>query len=64
MYEEKEGCIILKSLRRMLRKLGESRTVNDCKVMIARFDVNDCKVMIARLAQQFCYASIYLSNDY
>ena len=37
MYEEKEGCI---SLRRMLSKLGESRTVNDCKVMIARFDVN------------------------
>ena len=42
MYEEKEGsgCITPKSLRRMLSKLGESRTVNDCKVMIARFDVN------------------------
>ena len=40
MYEEKEGCITPKSLRRMLSKLGESRTANDCKVMIARFDVN------------------------
>ncbi|PWA34190.1 EF-hand domain pair [Artemisia annua] len=42
MYEEKEGsgCITPKSLRRMLSKLGESRTVNDCKVMIAKFDVN------------------------
>ncbi|GJR19444.1 calcium-binding protein CML38-like protein [Tanacetum coccineum] len=42
MYEEKEGsgCITPKSLRRMLSKLGESRTVYDCKVMIAKFDVN------------------------
>ncbi|PWA39735.1 EF-hand domain pair [Artemisia annua] len=40
MYEEKEGCITPKSLRRMLSRLGESRTVNDSKVMIARFDVN------------------------
>ncbi|KAD7478708.1 hypothetical protein R6Q59_005535 [Mikania micrantha] len=42
MYEEIEGsgCITPKSLRRMLSKLGESRTVDDCKVMIAKFDVN------------------------
>ncbi|KAI3666025.1 hypothetical protein L6452_44663 [Arctium lappa] len=42
MYEEMEGsgCITPKSLRRMLSKLGESRTVDDCKVMIAKFDVN------------------------
>lgn len=42
IYEEKEGCgcITPKSLRRMLSKLGESRTVDDCKLMIAKFDVN------------------------
>ncbi|MFS8017501.1 putative EF-hand domain pair protein CML [Helianthus anomalus] len=42
MYEEKEGSgrITPKSLRRMLSKLGESRTVDDCKMMIAKFDVN------------------------
>ncbi|KAK9049728.1 hypothetical protein SSX86_031303 [Deinandra increscens subsp. villosa] len=43
MYEEKVeggGCITPKSLRRTLSKLGESRTVDDCKVMIAKFDVN------------------------
>ncbi|KAL8229089.1 hypothetical protein R6Q57_013989 [Mikania cordata] len=42
MYEEIEGsgCITPKSLRRMLSKLGELRTVDDCKVMIAKFDVN------------------------
>ncbi|KAK1423240.1 hypothetical protein QVD17_18537 [Tagetes erecta] len=42
MYEEVEGggCITPKSLRRMLSKLGESRSVDDCKVMIAKFDVD------------------------
>ncbi|CAI9277179.1 unnamed protein product [Lactuca saligna] len=42
MYEEMEGCgcITPKSLKRMLSKLGESRTVDDCKVMISKFDVN------------------------
>ncbi|KAM0058322.1 putative EF-hand domain-containing protein [Helianthus debilis subsp. tardiflorus] len=42
LYEETEGsgCITPKSLRRMLSKLGESRTVDDCKKMIAKFDVN------------------------
>ncbi|XP_024975258.1 calcium-binding protein CML38-like [Cynara cardunculus var. scolymus] len=42
MYEETEGsgCITPKSLRRMLRKLGESRSFDDCKLMIAKFDVN------------------------
>ncbi|KAK9052355.1 hypothetical protein SSX86_028984 [Deinandra increscens subsp. villosa] len=43
MYEETTesgGFITPKSLRRMLSKLGESRTVDDCKVMIAKFDIN------------------------
>nr|GEX28240.1 calcium-binding protein CML38-like [Tanacetum cinerariifolium] len=40
MYQEKEGCKTPKSLQRMLSKLGESRTVNDSKGVIARFDVN------------------------
>nr|XP_043608407.1 calcium-binding protein CML38-like [Erigeron canadensis] len=42
MYEEMEGsgCITPKSLKRMLSKLGESRSVDDCKMMIARFDIN------------------------
>ncbi|KAL4581529.1 hypothetical protein LXL04_006051 [Taraxacum kok-saghyz] len=43
MYEEVEGCgcITPKSLRRMLSKLGESRTVEECKLMIAKFDLDD-----------------------
>ncbi|XP_071696054.1 calcium-binding protein CML38-like [Rutidosis leptorrhynchoides] len=42
MYEEMggSGCITPKSLRRTLSKLGESRSVDDCKMMIAKFDVN------------------------
>ncbi|KAM0033795.1 putative EF-hand domain-containing protein [Helianthus debilis subsp. tardiflorus] len=42
MYEEKEGCgcITPKSLRRMLSKLGESRTVDECELMIAKFDLD------------------------
>lgn len=35
-----EGCITPKSLRRMLRRLGESKTIEQCKVMIQRFDLN------------------------
>ncbi|KAI3699901.1 hypothetical protein L2E82_44508 [Cichorium intybus] len=47
MYEEMEGsgCITPKSLKRMLSKLGESRSVDDCKVMIAKFDVNSDGVL-------------------
>ncbi|GKA20246.1 calcium-binding protein CML38-like protein [Tanacetum coccineum] len=42
MYEETEGSgrITAESLRRTLSKLGESKTVDDCKIMIAKFDVN------------------------
>ncbi|CAI9259400.1 unnamed protein product [Lactuca saligna] len=42
MYEEVEGCgcITPKSLRRMLSKLGESRSVDECKLMIAKFDLD------------------------
>jgi calcium-binding protein CML len=41
MYEmDGRGCITSKSLRRMLRKLGEDLTVEDCTVMIGQFDLN------------------------
>ena len=41
MYEmEGSGCITPKSLKRMLSRLGESRSVEECSVMIAQFDVN------------------------
>ncbi|PKI59252.1 hypothetical protein CRG98_020332 [Punica granatum] len=41
MYEmDGCGCITPKSLRRMLSRLGDSRTVDECKVMISRFDLN------------------------
>ncbi|KAI3768850.1 hypothetical protein L2E82_19686 [Cichorium intybus] len=42
MYEEAEGCgcITPKSLRRMLSKLGESRSVDECRLMIAKFDLD------------------------
>ncbi|EXC31341.1 Calcium-binding protein CML38 [Morus notabilis] len=40
MYEmEGCGCITPKSLKRMLSRLGESKSIDDCKVMIARFDL-------------------------
>ncbi|KAL6175030.1 hypothetical protein ACLB2K_051673 [Fragaria x ananassa] len=37
-----EGCgfITPKSLKRMLNKLGESKSTEECKVMISRFDLN------------------------
>lgn len=40
LYEEMEGCgcITPRSLRRMLSKLGDSRTVDECELMIAKFD--------------------------
>ncbi|PWA45262.1 EF-hand domain pair [Artemisia annua] len=42
MYEEMEGCgcITPKSLKRMLSKLGESRTVDECELMIKKFDLD------------------------
>ncbi|KAI3816901.1 hypothetical protein L1987_10686 [Smallanthus sonchifolius] len=43
MYSSKEGgvnVITPKSLRKMMRRLGQSATVDDCKAMIGRFDVN------------------------
>ena len=41
MYEmDGSGCITPKSLKRMLSRLGASRSVEDCCVMIGQFDVN------------------------
>ncbi|KAK8673447.1 hypothetical protein V6N13_111782 [Hibiscus sabdariffa] len=42
MYEMEAGCgfITPKSLKEMLGRLGESRSLQDCKLMIARFDLN------------------------
>lgn len=37
----KEECVITpKSLKKMMTRLGQSTTVNDCKAMIGRYDVN------------------------
>ncbi|KAH6766622.1 calmodulin-like 38 [Perilla frutescens var. hirtella] len=41
MYEmEGSGCITPNSLRRMLSKLGERRSIDQCGDMIAPFDLN------------------------
>ncbi|CAI9766702.1 unnamed protein product [Fraxinus pennsylvanica] len=41
MYEmEGSGCITPKSLKRMLSRLGESKTIDECKLMIDHFDIN------------------------
>ncbi|KAJ4951414.1 hypothetical protein NE237_028246 [Protea cynaroides] len=42
MYEEKagSGCITPKSLKRMLSRLDESRTIHECEAMISKFDLN------------------------
>ncbi|MQL41626.1 hypothetical protein EI012_27355, partial [Escherichia coli] len=37
---ERCGFITPKSLKRMLKKLGESKSIHECKVMIDRFDLN------------------------
>lgn len=37
---EGSECITPKSLRRMLCRLGESKTIEECKGMIRRFDLN------------------------
>ncbi|KAM3303244.1 putative calcium-binding protein CML19 [Capsicum chacoense] len=43
MYEDMEGSggyITPKSLKRMLSRLGESTSIENCKAMISRFDIN------------------------
>ncbi|KAJ0054313.1 hypothetical protein Pint_02964 [Pistacia integerrima] len=41
MYEmDGCGCITPKSLKKMLSRLGQSTTIDQCKVMIAQFDLN------------------------
>ncbi|MCD7455046.1 hypothetical protein HAX54_026923 [Datura stramonium] len=41
MYEmEGCGCITPESLKRMLDRLGETRSVDECRGMIARYDIN------------------------
>ncbi|KAK3183784.1 hypothetical protein Dsin_031070 [Dipteronia sinensis] len=42
LYEEMDGCgcITPKSLKRMLTRLGQPKTVDECKIMIAHFDIN------------------------
>ncbi|KAK4369590.1 hypothetical protein RND71_013382 [Anisodus tanguticus] len=40
MYEEMEGYITPKSLKRMLSRLGKSTSIDICKAMISRFDLN------------------------
>jgi calcium-binding protein CML len=42
-----EGCGVIKAegLKRMLSRLGELRTINDCKAMIRAFDLNDDGVL-------------------
>ncbi|KAK4256961.1 hypothetical protein QN277_006614 [Acacia crassicarpa] len=37
---EGTGFITPKSLKRMLSKLGESKTIDECKMMITQFDLN------------------------
>ncbi|KAL8142742.1 hypothetical protein V2J09_015774 [Rumex salicifolius] len=40
MYEEDEGRITSRSLKRMLSKLGEKKSVDECVAMISAFDLN------------------------
>ncbi|XP_052188677.1 putative calcium-binding protein CML19 [Diospyros lotus] len=42
MYEEMggSGCITAKSLRRTLRRLGEKKSIEECRLMISCFDIN------------------------
>ncbi|KAG2710585.1 hypothetical protein I3843_04G033600 [Carya illinoinensis] len=41
MYEmDGCGCITPKSLKRMLSRLGESKSLDECEFMIAQFDLN------------------------
>ncbi|KAK3033465.1 hypothetical protein RJ639_033069 [Escallonia herrerae] len=38
--DERGHCITPKSLKRMLSNIGESKSMEDCKRMISRFDIN------------------------
>lgn len=42
MYIDSEKCgfITPKSLKRMLKKLGDSKSIEECEVMIGQFDLN------------------------
>ncbi|GFY84625.1 calcium-binding EF-hand family protein [Actinidia rufa] len=42
MYEMEEGCgcITPKSLKRVLGRLGQAKTMDECRSMIAHFDLN------------------------
>lgn len=41
LYEmDGQGCITARSLKRMLSRLGTSRPVDECRLMISRFDLN------------------------
>ncbi|KAL5975443.1 putative calcium-binding protein cml31 [Asimina triloba] len=41
MYEmDGCGCITPRSLKQMLGRLGESKTIDECQAMICRFDLN------------------------
>ncbi|KAM7259859.1 hypothetical protein ACFE04_015600 [Oxalis oulophora] len=42
---EGNGVITADGLKRMLSRLGESRTINDCKAMIRAFDLNNDGVL-------------------
>ncbi|KAM7258109.1 hypothetical protein ACFE04_013850 [Oxalis oulophora] len=42
---EGNGVITAAGLKRMLSRLGESRTINDCKAMIRAFDLNNDGVL-------------------
>ncbi|CAK7339947.1 unnamed protein product [Dovyalis caffra] len=46
--EPGSGCITPNSLKRMLSRLGESRSINDCKAMIRTFDLNGDGVLSFR----------------
>jgi len=40
VWEEKEGCITPKGLQRMLQRLGDDRSYEECVVMIDAFDID------------------------
>ncbi|XP_004500649.1 calcium-binding protein CML38-like [Cicer arietinum] len=42
MYNDSDKCgfITPKSLKRMLKKIGESKSIDECKAMIKHFDLN------------------------
>jgi calcium-binding protein CML len=40
VWEEKEDCITPKGLQRMLQRLGDDRSYEECVVMIDAFDID------------------------